>query len=78
MNLLCIWVSFIILINVCEELDLLDYFLLSILMLGFTVTYNLKKPSKISFATKILLWSLPNCIICYVMFIYGNFLLVLN
>lgn len=78
MNLLSVWVSFIILINICEELNLLDYFLLSVLMLVFTTMCNLKKPSKISFTAIILFWSLPNFIICYIIFIYGNFLLVIN
>ena len=76
MNLLGIWVVFIISVSIFQELNLLDYLLLNLLILLFIYIYNLIKPSQIFPGVTVLLWSLPNFIILYIMFIYGSFLLV--
>ena len=74
MNLLTIWVSYTILVSVIQELNLLDYLLFNLLTLWFTYFFNLIRPLQISLSIVTLLWSLPNFIIFYVVFIYGSFL----
>nr|YP_009144728.1 orf77 [Pseudo-nitzschia multiseries]AKJ77336.1 orf77 [Pseudo-nitzschia multiseries] len=76
MNLLGIWAGYTILVSVFQKLSLLDYLLLNISILWFTYILNLIKPSQIPLNTIILILSLPNFIIFYIVFIYGSFLQV--
>jgi hypothetical protein len=76
MNLMVIWVGFIIFISIFQELNLLHYLFFNILILWFTYLYNLIKPLEISPKIFILFLSVPSIIICYITFIYNNFLLV--
>jgi hypothetical protein len=76
MNLMVIWVGFIIFISIFQELNLLHYLFFNILILWLTYLYNLIKPLEISPKIFILFLSVPSIIICYITFIYNNFLLV--
>jgi hypothetical protein len=76
MNLMVIWVGFIIFISIFQELNLLHYLFFNILILWLTYLYNLIKPLEISPKIFILFLSVPSMIICYITFIYNNFLLV--
>jgi hypothetical protein len=76
MNLMVIWVGFIIFISIFKELNLLHYLFFNILVLWFTYLYNLIKPSEMSPKNFILFLIVPSIIICYITFIYNSFLLV--
>jgi hypothetical protein len=76
MNLMVIWVGFIIFISIFQELNLLHYLFFNILILWFTYLYNLIKPLEMSPKIFILFLSIPSIIICYITFIYNSFLLV--
>jgi hypothetical protein len=76
MNLMVIWVGFIIFISIFQELNLLHYLFFNILILWLTYLYNLIKPLEIPPKIFILFLSVPSIIICYITFIYNNFLLV--
>lgn len=76
MNLLVIWLSFIIFIGIFQKISLLHYFFLIILMLWFTYLYNLVKPLQISLKLFILFTTLPSIVMGYITFIYNNFLIV--
>ena len=76
MNLLIIWSSFIIIVSRFKELNLLHYLLFNILIFWFTYFYHFFRPLSISSTTFILFFSIPSLIICYITFIYGNFLLI--
>jgi len=76
MNLTVIWISFIFFVSVFQELNLLNYLLFSVFILWFTFINNLIKPSQISSNIFFLFCSVPSAIICYITFIYENFLLI--
>ena len=76
MNLMVIWVGFIILISIFQELNLLHYLFFNILIFGFTYLYILIKPLEMSPKNFILFLSVPSIIICYITFIYNSFLLI--
>ena len=76
MNLMVIWVGFIIFISIFQELNLLHYLFFNILILWLIYLHNLIKPLEISPKIFILFLSVPSMIICYITFIYNNFLLV--
>ena len=76
MNLMVIWVGFIIFISIFQELNLLHYLFFNILILWLIYLHNLIKPLEISPKNFILFLSVPSIIICYITFIYNNFLLV--
>jgi len=76
MNLLVIWVGFIISISVFQKLSLLHYFFLNILMLWFIYLCNLAKPSQVSLRLFILFSTFPITVIGYVAFTYNNFLTI--
>lgn len=76
MNLIGIWISFIILVSAFQELNLSYYLLYNFCILLFTYLHNSKNPSQISFNIFLLFSSFPSLIICYITLIYGNFLLI--
>lgn len=76
MNLIIIWIGFIIFISIFQELNLLHYLVFNISIFGFTYLYNLIKPLEMSPKNFILFLNVPNIIICYITFIYNNFLLI--
>jgi len=76
MNLVIVWISFIVFISIFQALNLLDYLLFNISIFCFIYLYNSIKPLRISFKTSVLFCSVPSVIICYITFIYKNFLLI--
>jgi hypothetical protein len=76
MNLIIIWIGFIIFISIFQELNLLHYLVFNISIFWFTYLYNLIKPLEMSPKNFILFLNVPNIIICYITFIYNNFLLI--
>lgn len=74
MGLLIIWVSFVIVISVFQELNQLDYFLYSCVILCLLYFYNLVNHTSISLRVVILISSIPNIIFWDVAFVYNDFL----
>lgn len=74
MNLITIWVSFIIIISLFQELTSLDYFLANIVTFCFTYLYNVVNITTISLKTVILIFSIPSFLFWYVAFVYNDFL----
>jgi hypothetical protein len=76
MNLMVIWVGFIVFMSIFQELNLLHYLFFNTSILWLTYLYNLIKPLEMSPKKIILFSSVPSIIICYITFIYNSFLLV--
>ena len=76
MNLIVVWVSFIIWMSTSHELNLVYYFIYNFWLLLLTYLYNRVTPSKISFNTFLLLSSFSSFVIFYIILIYENFLFI--
>ncbi len=74
MNLIIIWVSFILLISFVEEFNYYSYILFSILMFIFTYVFNRFKPTVISLRIILLLFNIPITVFWYIAFVYNDFL----
>jgi len=74
MNIIVIWVSFILLISFVEEFNYYYYLLFSIFMFIFTYTFNKFKPTIIPIRTALLLFNIPITILWYIAFVYNDFL----
>jgi hypothetical protein len=72
--LLVIWVSFILLMILSEELDQSHYLLFSGLMFYFTYVYNKINSFKMTTREIILFTTIPNSIFWYIGFVYNDFL----
>jgi|JI91814CRNA_FD_contig_91_558726_length_1829_multi_3_in_0_out_0_2 hypothetical protein len=73
-NLTLSWFSFILFINLFQELTQLQYLLYSICMFCFTCFYNFIYFVKISPKIIFLVFSIPNIIFYYIVFVYNDFL----
>lgn len=74
MNLISIWIGFILLMSFSEELDTAHYVLFSISMFYFIYLYNQVNPTVLSKKTTLLLFNIPTIILWYVAFVYNDFL----
>lgn len=73
-NLILSWFSFIIFIIFFQELTQLQYFLYSSCMFCFTCFYNFIYFVKVSPKIIFLVFSIPNIIFYYIVFVYNDFL----
>lgn len=74
MNLVVIWICFILLMTVSKKLDQSHYLLFSSLMLYFTYLYNKIWPIRMSLRISSFFVSIPSIIFWYVVFVYNDFL----
>jgi len=74
MNLVIIWICFILLMTMSEKLDQSHYLLFSSLMLYLTYLFNRIQPIKMAPRTSILFLAIPSIIFWYIVFVYNNFL----
>lgn len=74
MSLMLVWVSFIVLVSLSNELDQFNYFIFSGFMFYFTYVFNKIKPLYLPSHIVILLLTIPSFILGYVLFVYNDFL----
>ena len=74
MNLVIIWICFIFLMTMSEELDQYHYLLFSSSMLYFTYLYNRIQPIRMSLRIGIIFLAIPSIIFWYIAFVYNDFL----
>jgi hypothetical protein len=74
MNLISVWIGFVLLMSVSEELDLAHFALFSGSMFYFTYLYNQINPTVLSKKTTLLLFNIPTIILWYMAFVYNDFL----
>lgn len=74
MNLVIIWVCFVLLMTMSEQLDQYHYFLFSSSMLYFTYVYNKIRPIKMSLRLSVVFLIIPSIIFWYIIFVYNDFL----
>lgn len=77
MNLIFFWVSFIIIVNIFQELNELYYLILCNFTFCLIYWYNKLNPFTLSFKTTLLFLILPSIIFWYIFFIYNDFLALL-
>jgi hypothetical protein len=74
MNLVIIWICFILLMTVSEKLDQSHYLLFSSSMLYLTYLYNRIQPIKMAPRISVSFIAIPSIIFWYIVFVYNDFL----
>ena len=74
MVLFGIWVCFVLLTSLFQELSQLYYLIFSFLMLSLTYFINKNYPFEINRKLVVTLLAIPSLIFWYILFIYNNFL----
>lgn len=75
-NVVSTWIGFILLMSFLEELDQAHFLLFSLSMLYLLYICNKLSPSKLSFRSSLLLANFSNVILCYMAFVYNDFLCI--
>lgn len=74
MNLILIWIIFILLISSLENLTQFSYFFFNLLMLYITYIFNVRKTLRLTFKRFLLIVNIPLIIFWYLAFVYNDFL----
>ena len=74
MSLIVVWVSFIVLMTFCKDLDQSHYLLFSSSMLYLTYVINKVQSFELTVRGLLLFLSIPHLIFGYIAFVYNNFL----
>ena len=72
--LITIWLSFVLIMGLSDELDQYHYLLFSSFMLYFTYLYNQVLPINLSIKFTVTLLIIPSGILWYLAFVYNDFL----
>jgi len=76
MNVISIWISFILLMSLLEELDQAHFFLFNLSTFYLLYLCNKLRPNILSFRSSFLLANFSNIILWYVAFVYNDFLCI--
>lgn len=68
------WFTFIIFVSLFQELTQSQYILYSSFMFIFSCFYDYRSSVKISLKKSLLIFTLPNILFLYLIFVYNNFL----
>nr|AEP20735.1 ORF105 [Kryptoperidinium foliaceum endosymbiont] len=74
MHFILIWVSFILVLSLSEELDHEHFLLFSCSLFYAIYLYNLISPIALSLRETLLLFNVPTLILWYLVFVYNDFL----